>query len=75
MQKAFYVVIYISCVVLLGFYHWVISCFISHQDSSHSSAERTREVVLRCLIEYLGENGEHLIAEFDVGELNLHLTN
>ncbi|XP_059372719.1 uncharacterized protein LOC132110142 isoform X2 [Carassius carassius] len=42
------------------------------QDSVHSSIERTREVVLRCLIEYLGEQVGHLIKEFNVGELNLH---
>ncbi|XP_048012629.1 uncharacterized protein LOC125245863 isoform X1 [Megalobrama amblycephala] len=35
------------------------------QDSVHSSIERTREVVLRCLIEYLGEQGGHLIKEFN----------
>ncbi|XP_042578887.1 uncharacterized protein LOC122137191 [Cyprinus carpio] len=35
------------------------------QDSVPSSTERTREVVLRCLIEYLGEQGGHLIKEFN----------
>ncbi|KAG7241908.1 hypothetical protein INR49_024655 [Caranx melampygus] len=35
-------------------------------DSVHSSVERTGEVVLRCLIEYLGEQGGHLIKEFNV---------
>ncbi|KAK0145985.1 hypothetical protein N1851_015081 [Merluccius polli] len=35
------------------------------QDSVHSSVERTREVVLKCLIEYLGEQGGHLIKEFN----------
>ncbi|XP_036946293.1 uncharacterized protein LOC119014943 isoform X1 [Acanthopagrus latus] len=35
------------------------------EDSVHSSVERTREVVLKCLIEYLGEQGGHLIKEFN----------
>ncbi|XP_034542211.1 sterile alpha motif domain-containing protein 3-like [Notolabrus celidotus] len=30
-----------------------------------SSVERTREVVLRCLVEYLGEHGDDLIKEFN----------
>ncbi|KAK0142392.1 hypothetical protein N1851_019835 [Merluccius polli] len=39
--------------------------FDPSQDSVHSSVERTREVVLKCLIEYLGEQGGHLIKEFN----------
>ncbi|KAJ7996463.1 hypothetical protein DPEC_G00237330 [Dallia pectoralis] len=35
------------------------------EDSAHSSVERTREVVLRSLIEYLGEQAGHLIKEFN----------
>ncbi|XP_023655926.1 uncharacterized protein [Paramormyrops kingsleyae] len=35
------------------------------KDSASPSVERTRKVVLRCLTEYLGEHGEHLIKEFN----------
>ncbi|XP_030599297.1 uncharacterized protein LOC115789875 isoform X5 [Archocentrus centrarchus] len=34
------------------------------ENSTCPTVETAREVVLRCLIEYLGEHGEHLIKEF-----------
>ncbi|KAJ8359028.1 hypothetical protein SKAU_G00155530 [Synaphobranchus kaupii] len=39
------------------------------QDSVSSSIERTREVVIRCLMEYLGEDGGDLIKEFNLQSL------
>ncbi|XP_042259681.1 uncharacterized protein LOC121891034 [Thunnus maccoyii] len=35
------------------------------EDSACSSVEKTREVVLQCLIEYFGKHGERLIKEFN----------
>ncbi|XP_071348849.1 uncharacterized protein [Trachinotus anak] len=42
------------------------------EDLVQSPVERTREVVLQCLIEYLGEQWGHLIKEFNIGDINLH---
>ncbi|XP_030599293.1 uncharacterized protein LOC115789875 isoform X2 [Archocentrus centrarchus] len=36
------------------------------ENSTCPTVETAREVVLRCLIEYLGEHGEHLIKEFSL---------
>lgn len=54
----------------------VVACFCDYlvaviKNSLSTNVEATREVVLQCLMEYLGERREHLIKEFNVGKLNV----